>query len=58
MPMTRISVTGPEAQAFAISNLLTSLSGIEPVDEVGDLMSRVDDKDASSAVRSISAAGA
>lgn len=49
MPMMRINITGPEAEARAISNLLNSLQGIEHVEEVADLMPHMDDEDSSSA---------
>ena len=49
MPMLRIRLTGSEDDVRAISNLLQSLDGIEHVEEVADLMSRMDDADSSSA---------
>jgi len=49
MPMLRVRVTGSEGDARAIGNLLTSIDGIEHVEEVADLMSHMDDSDSSSA---------
>ena len=49
MPLLRIRLTGSEDDVRAISNLLQSLDGIEHVEEVADLMSRMDDADSSSA---------
>jgi hypothetical protein len=42
-------VTGGEGDVRAMMNLLQSLDGIEHVEEVGDLMSHMDDADSSSA---------
>ena len=49
MPMLRVRVTGSEGDARAIGNLLTSIDGIEHVEEVADLMPHMDDDDSSSA---------
>ena len=49
MPMLRMRLTGSEDNVRAISNLLQSLDGIEHVEEVADLMPRMDDADSSSA---------
>ena len=49
MPLLRIRLTGSEDDVRAISNLLQSLDGIEHVEEVADLMPRMDDADSSSA---------
>ena len=49
MPLLRLRVTGSEDDVRAIGNLLTSLDGIEHVEEVGDLMPHMDDFDSSSA---------
>ena len=49
MPMLRFRVTGSEGDARAIGNLLSSIDGIEHVEEVADLMPGMDDADSSSA---------
>lgn len=49
MPLLRLRVTGSEDDARAIGNLLSSIDGIERVEEVADLMPRMDDADSSSA---------
>jgi len=49
MPLLRIRITGSEDDARAIINLLSSLDGIEHVEEIDDLMSHMDDDDSSSA---------
>lgn len=49
MPLLRLRVTGSDDDARAIANLLSSLPGIEHVEEVADLMERMDDEDSSSA---------
>ena len=49
MPQLRIRITGSEDDARAIGNLLTSVPGIEHVEEVSDLMPHMDDPDSSSA---------
>lgn len=49
MPLLRLRVIGSEDDARAIGGLLSSLEGIEHVEEVGDLMPHMDDADSSSA---------
>ncbi|MCW0458527.1 hypothetical protein [Xanthomonas sacchari] len=49
MPQLRIRITGSEDDARAIINLLSSLDGIEHVEEIDDLMPHMDDEDSSSA---------
>ena len=49
MPVMRMRVTGSEDHARAIGNLLSSIDGIEHVEEVADLMPHLDDDDSSSA---------
>ena len=49
MPLMRLRVTGSDDDVRAISNLLTSLDGIEHIEEVDDLMPHMDDDDSSSA---------
>ena len=49
MPQLRIRITGSEDAARAIGNLLTSVDGIEHVEETSDLMPHMDDPDSSSA---------
>ena len=49
MPNIRIRLTGSEHDARAMMNLLQSIEGIEHVEEVADLMPRMDDADSSSA---------
>lgn len=49
MALLRIRLTGEEEAVRGIMNLLQSLDGIEHVEEVADLMSRMDDEDSSSA---------
>lgn len=49
MPTMRLRLTGSEADVRAMINLLQSLDGIEHVEEVADLMPRMDDADSSSA---------
>lgn len=49
MPMLRLRVTGSDDDARAIGNLLSSIDGIERVEEVADLMPHMDDADSSSA---------
>lgn len=49
MPMMRLRVTGREGDARAIGNLLSSIEGVEHVEEVADLMPHMDDSDSSSA---------
>lgn len=45
----RMRLTGSEDDARAVMNLLQSIDGIEHVEEVADLMPRMDDADSSSA---------
>ncbi|WP_058834167.1 hypothetical protein [Luteimonas abyssi] len=49
MPMLRIRITGEDDAVRGIMNLLQSLDGIEHVEEIADLMPRMDDEDSSSA---------
>lgn len=49
MPQMRIRITGSDDAARAIGNLLTSLQGVEHVEEISDLMPHMDDPDSSSA---------
>lgn len=49
MPLLRLRVTGSEDAARTIGNLLTSIDGVEHVEEVADLMPHMDDSDSSSA---------
>lgn len=49
MPLLRLRVTGGDDAARTIGNLLTSIDGIEHVEEVADLMPHMDDADSSSA---------
>jgi hypothetical protein len=49
MALLRIRLTGSDDAARAVMNLLQSLDGIEHVEEIGDLMSHMDDADSSSA---------
>ncbi|WP_254460937.1 hypothetical protein [Xanthomonas sacchari] len=49
MPQLRIRITGSDDDARAIINLLSSLEGIEHVEEIDDLMPHMDDEDSSSA---------
>lgn len=49
MPQLRLRITGHENDARAIANLLSSLDGVEHVEEVADLMPHMDDADSSSA---------
>jgi hypothetical protein len=49
MPRVRLRITGSDADARAIMNLLQSIDGIEHVEEIADLMPRMDDADSSSA---------
>jgi hypothetical protein len=49
MPRVRLRITGSDADARAIMNLLQSLDGIEHVEEVADMMPHMDDADSSSA---------
>jgi hypothetical protein len=47
--MLRIRITGSDDDLRAVADLLQSLEGIEHVEEVADLMPRMDDEDSSSA---------
>ena len=49
MPMLRIRLTGSDDTARAVINLLSSVDGIEHVEEIDDLMPHMDDADSSSA---------
>ncbi|MBB1089529.1 hypothetical protein H4F99_13675 [Lysobacter sp. SG-8] len=49
MPLLRMRVTGNEDATRAIVNLLSSLEGVDHVEEIADLMPRMDDPDSSSA---------
>ena len=49
MALLRIRLTGSDDAARAVINLLQSLDGIEHVEEIGDLMTHMDDADSSSA---------
>lgn len=49
MSLLRLRVTGSEDATRAIGNLLTSIDGIEHVEEISDLMPHMDDADSSSA---------
>ena len=49
MPLLRLRITGSEDDVRAIGNLLTSIDGVEHVEEIADLMPRMDDADSSSA---------
>ena len=49
MPRVRLRITGSDADARAIMNLLQSIDGIEHVEEIADLMPHMDDEDSSSA---------
>lgn len=49
MALLRIRLTGSDDSVRAVMNLLQSLDGIEHVEEIGDLMSHMDDADSSSA---------
>src|SRR3546814_4462974 len=49
MGLLRIRLTGSDDAVRAVINLLQSLDGIEHVEEIGDLMTHMDDADSSSA---------
>jgi hypothetical protein len=49
MPQLRIRITGSDDAVRAISDLLTSVPGIEHVEEIDDLMPHMDDPESSSA---------
>ena len=49
MPLLRLRITGSEDTARAIGNLLSSLEGVDHIEEIADLMPHMDDPDSSSA---------
>lgn len=49
MPTVHLRLTARDDVARALINLLTSLDGIEHVEEIDDLMPHMDDEDSSSA---------
>src|SRR5690606_18576122 len=49
MPQLRIRIIGNQDDLRAVADLLQSIEGIEHVEEVADLMPRMDDEDSSSA---------
>jgi len=49
MPQLRLRIIGSQDDLRAVSDLLQSIEGIEHVEEVADLMPRLDDEDSSSA---------
>ncbi|MCF7221194.1 hypothetical protein [Marilutibacter chinensis] len=49
MPLLRLRVTGNDDRARAIANLLSSLEGVDHIEEIADLMPHMDDPDSSSA---------
>src|SRR3546814_19226210 len=49
MALLRIRLTGSDDAVRAVINLLQSLDGIEHAEEIGDLMTHMDDADSSSA---------
>lgn len=49
MPQIRVRITGTEDASRAIRDLLTSIPGVEHVEEIDDLMPHMDDPDSSSA---------
>ena len=49
MPQLRIRIIGSSDDLRAVADLLQSVEGIEHVEEVADLMPRMDDEDSSSA---------
>src|SRR3546814_17506918 len=49
MALLRIRLTGSDDAVRAVINLLQSLDGLEHVEEIGDLMTHMDDTDSSSA---------
>lgn len=49
MALLRIRLTGSDDAARGVINLLQSIDGIEHVEEIGDLMTHMDDADSSSA---------
>ena len=49
MPQLRIRIIGSQDDLRAVADLLQSIEGVEHVEEVADLMPRMDDEDSSSA---------
>ncbi len=49
MPTLHLRLTADDDAARTLINLISSLDGIERVEEVGDLMPHMDDEDSSSA---------
>lgn len=49
MPLLRFRIIGSQDDLRAVTDLLQSIEGIEHVEEVADLMPRMDDEDSSSA---------
>ncbi len=49
MPQLRFRIIGSQDDLRAVTDLLQSIEGIEHVEEVADLMPRMDDEDSSSA---------
>src|SRR5690606_41095890 len=49
MPQLRFRIIGSQDDQRAVTDLLQSVEGIEHVEEVADLMQRMDDEDSSSA---------
>jgi hypothetical protein len=49
MAMIRVRLTGSEDVARGLINLISSIDGVEHVEEVADLMPHLDDEDSSSA---------
>ena len=49
MPQLRIRIIGNQDDLRAVADLLQSIEGIEHVEEINDLMPRMDDPDSSSA---------
>ncbi|MGV8932056.1 MAG: hypothetical protein ACOH1R_08110 [Luteimonas sp.] len=49
MALLRIRLTASDDTVRAVMNLLQSIDGIEHVEEIGDMMSHMDDADSSSA---------
>ena len=58
MPHLRLRITGSDDSARAITNLLTSIDGVEHVEQIDDLMPHMDDPDSSSAGLSDNTQGA
>ncbi|RRN57396.1 hypothetical protein EIM48_06915 [Pseudoxanthomonas sp. SGNA-20] len=49
MPQLRLRIIGNQDDLRAVADLLQSIEGVEHVEEVADLMPRLDDEDSSSA---------